>query len=46
MELVVLPDPPPRLIVGGTSYDMVQQMDRARTELYQAWEHLSRTAAG
>jgi hypothetical protein len=46
MALVDLPDPPRRLIVGSASYDMVQQMDRARTELYQAWEHLSRKAAG
>jgi NAD(P)-dependent dehydrogenase (short-subunit alcohol dehydrogenase family) len=46
MELVDLPDPPVRLIVGGASYDIVQQMDRARTELYQAWEHLSRKAPG
>lgn len=46
MELVDLPDPPLRLIVGSASYDMVQQMDQARTELYQAWEHLSRKAAG
>lgn len=46
MELVDLPDPPLRLIVGSASYDMVQQMDHARTELYQAWEHLSRTASG
>jgi NAD(P)-dependent dehydrogenase (short-subunit alcohol dehydrogenase family) len=46
MELVDLPDPPLRLIVGSASYDMVQQMDQARTELYRAWEHLSRKAAG
>jgi NAD(P)-dependent dehydrogenase (short-subunit alcohol dehydrogenase family) len=46
MALVDLPDPPLRLIVGSASYDMVQEMDRARTELYQAWEHLSRKAAG
>jgi NAD(P)-dependent dehydrogenase (short-subunit alcohol dehydrogenase family) len=46
MELVDLPDPPVRLIVGGPSYDMVQQMDRETTELYRAWEHLSRKAAG
>ncbi|WP_219462274.1 SDR family NAD(P)-dependent oxidoreductase [Nonomuraea rhizosphaerae] len=46
MELVDLPDPPLRLIVGGASYDMVQQMDRARTEEYRAWEKLSRKAPG
>ncbi|TDC73630.1 SDR family NAD(P)-dependent oxidoreductase [Streptomyces hainanensis] len=46
MELVGLPDPPLRLIVGSRSYDLVRQMDRATTELYQAWEHLSRKAAG
>ncbi|NUW41940.1 SDR family NAD(P)-dependent oxidoreductase [Nonomuraea rhodomycinica] len=46
LELASLPEPPRRLIVGGASYDMVQQLDRARTELYQAWEHLSRQAPG
>ncbi|MEU0479577.1 SDR family NAD(P)-dependent oxidoreductase [Streptosporangium sp. NPDC006013] len=46
MELVDLPDPPRRLIVGGHSYDLVQQMDQARTEEYRAWEHLSRKAPG
>ncbi|MEV0401646.1 SDR family NAD(P)-dependent oxidoreductase [Actinoallomurus sp. NPDC050550] len=46
MELVDLPDPPLRLIVGGASYDIVQQMDQARTAEYQAWEHLSRKAPG
>ncbi|WP_235030831.1 SDR family NAD(P)-dependent oxidoreductase [Nonomuraea solani] len=46
MELVDLPDPPLRLIVGGPSYDMVQQMDQARAAEYRAWEHLSRKAPG
>jgi hypothetical protein len=46
LELAALPDPPRRLIVGGPSYDLVQQMDQARTEQYQAWEHLSRMAPG
>ena len=46
MELVDLPDPPLRLIVGGASYDIVQQLDQARTAEYQAWEHLSRKAPG
>ncbi|MFB4317675.1 SDR family NAD(P)-dependent oxidoreductase [Actinomadura sp. 21ATH] len=46
LELAALPDPPRRLIVGGASYDMVQDMDRARTELYRAWEELSRKAPG
>lgn len=35
-----------RLIVGSASYDMVQQMDEARTAEYRAWEHLSRKAPG
>ncbi|MEU7895842.1 SDR family NAD(P)-dependent oxidoreductase [Nonomuraea sp. NPDC049152] len=46
MELVDLPEPPLRLIVGGHSYDLVQEMDRARAAEYRAWEHLSRKAPG
>ncbi|WP_326563912.1 SDR family NAD(P)-dependent oxidoreductase [Micromonospora peucetia] len=46
MELAALPEPPRRLIVGGRSYDQVQELDRARAELYQAWEELSRKAPG
>ncbi|MFC5753192.1 SDR family NAD(P)-dependent oxidoreductase [Actinomadura rugatobispora] len=46
MKLAGLPDPPRRLIVGSRSYDLVQQMDGARTELYRSWEELSRTAPG
>ncbi|MGW0807809.1 SDR family NAD(P)-dependent oxidoreductase [Nonomuraea sp. NPDC002799] len=46
MELVGLPEPPRILIVGGTSYDLVQQLEQARAAEYHAWEHLSRKAAG
>ncbi|MEU6040781.1 SDR family NAD(P)-dependent oxidoreductase [Actinomadura sp. NPDC047616] len=46
MELVDLPQPPLRLIVGAQSFDLVQQMNQARTEEYRAWEHLSRKAPG
>ncbi|WP_049562348.1 SDR family NAD(P)-dependent oxidoreductase [Nonomuraea sp. SBT364] len=46
MELAALHDPPQRLIVGSRSYDIVQEMDQARAELYRAWEHLSRKALG
>ncbi|TDC92945.1 SDR family NAD(P)-dependent oxidoreductase [Actinomadura sp. 7K507] len=46
MELVELPEPPLRLIVGGASYDMVQQMEGFRTAEYRAWRHLSRKAPG
>ncbi|MGW2177127.1 SDR family NAD(P)-dependent oxidoreductase [Streptomyces sp. NPDC001732] len=46
LELAALPDPPRRLILGSRSFDLVQEMDRARTEQYQAWETLSRTAPG
>jgi len=46
MRLVDLPDPPLRLIVGSRSFDLVQQMNRARAEEYRAWEHLSRLAPG
>jgi NAD(P)-dependent dehydrogenase (short-subunit alcohol dehydrogenase family) len=46
MQVAELPDPPRRLIVGAASYDMVQDLDRARAEEYRAWEHLSRQAPG
>lgn len=46
VELVALPDPPRRLILGARSYDQVQELARSRTELYQAWEGLSRKAPG
>ncbi|UAK31830.1 SDR family NAD(P)-dependent oxidoreductase [Nocardia asteroides] len=46
MELVDLPDPPRRLIVGAGSFDMVQQDLQARVAQYRAWEHLSRKAPG
>ncbi|SDJ00758.1 SDR family NAD(P)-dependent oxidoreductase [Nonomuraea jiangxiensis] len=46
MELVDLPEPPRRLIVGAASYDMVQQDLQDRVEKYRAWEHLSRKAPG
>ncbi|GAA4055417.1 SDR family NAD(P)-dependent oxidoreductase [Actinomadura miaoliensis] len=46
MELVDLPQPPLRLIVGAQSFDLVQQMNQAKTEEYRAWEHLSRKAPG
>ncbi|GAA2884126.1 NAD(P)-dependent dehydrogenase (short-subunit alcohol dehydrogenase family) [Nonomuraea rubra] len=46
MELVGLPEPPVRLIVGSTSYDIVLQLEQARTEQYRAWERLSRLAPG
>ncbi|MEU9831904.1 SDR family NAD(P)-dependent oxidoreductase [Streptosporangium sp. NPDC048047] len=46
MELVDLPEPPRRLIVGAASYDMVQQDLQDRVAKYRAWEHLSRKAPG
>ena len=46
MTLAGLPDPPRRLIVGSRSFDLVQQLTEARTELYRTWEDLSRAAAG
>lgn len=46
MELVDLPKPPRRLVVGGSSYDMVQQGHQARMAEYRSWEHLSRKAPG
>ncbi|MFC4010076.1 SDR family NAD(P)-dependent oxidoreductase [Nonomuraea purpurea] len=46
MELVDLPEPPRRLIVGSASFDIVRQDLEARTAQYRAWESLSRKAPG
>ncbi|GAA3154131.1 SDR family NAD(P)-dependent oxidoreductase [Planomonospora alba] len=46
MELVGLPEPPRRLVIGGASYDMVQAGLEARMADYRAWENLSRKAPG
>jgi NAD(P)-dependent dehydrogenase (short-subunit alcohol dehydrogenase family) len=46
MKVVDLAEPPLRLIVGGASFDMVQQMEAARNDEYRSWEHLSRLAPG
>jgi NAD(P)-dependent dehydrogenase (short-subunit alcohol dehydrogenase family) len=46
MELVDLPDPPLRLIVGSRAFDLVQQLNEARTTEYESWETLSRKALG
>jgi NAD(P)-dependent dehydrogenase (short-subunit alcohol dehydrogenase family) len=46
MELVDLPDPPRRLIVGSESFDVVQQDLQDRAAQYRAWEHLSRKVSG
>jgi NAD(P)-dependent dehydrogenase (short-subunit alcohol dehydrogenase family) len=46
MELAGLPDPPRRLIIGGTAFDQVQELDKARADLYREWESLSRKAPG
>ncbi|PZG17938.1 short-chain dehydrogenase [Micromonospora craterilacus] len=46
MKLVDLPDPPLRLIVGSSSYDIVQQLEQNRVDEYRAWEDLSRQAPG
>ena len=44
MRAVDLPEPPKRLVLGGSAYDMVQEMGRARTAELAEWEHLSRQA--
>ena len=46
MELVDLPDPPRRLIVGAGSFDVVQQTLQDRAAQYRAYEHLSRKVPG
>lgn len=42
MEIVDLPNPPRRIILGGLAYDMVAQLEADRREEYAAWESLSR----
>lgn len=44
MQVVDLAEPPKRVILGGAAYDMVQQMEQARTAEFTKWEHLSRQA--
>jgi NAD(P)-dependent dehydrogenase (short-subunit alcohol dehydrogenase family) len=43
-QVVDLAEPPKRVVLGGAAYDMVQQMDQARTAELAKWEHLSRQA--
>ncbi|WP_199441845.1 SDR family NAD(P)-dependent oxidoreductase [Umezawaea beigongshangensis] len=42
LELVDLPDPPRRLIVGSASYDQVREQLQHRVAEYGRWEDLSR----
>ena len=44
MQVVDLPEPPKRLVLGGTAYDMVGQLTQGRTDELAKWEHLSRQA--
>ncbi|GAB2979499.1 SDR family NAD(P)-dependent oxidoreductase [Saccharothrix stipae] len=44
LQVVDLPEPPKRLVLGGAAYDMVQELVRARTTALAEWEHLSRQA--
>lgn len=46
MELAAMSDPPRRVVLGGRSFELVQEMHRARAEEYRAGEHLSRMAPG
>ncbi|MGW0252053.1 SDR family NAD(P)-dependent oxidoreductase [Nocardia goodfellowii] len=46
MELVDLPDPPRRLIIGSGSFDVVQQDLADRAAHYRAYEHISRKVPG
>ncbi|MEU1981632.1 SDR family NAD(P)-dependent oxidoreductase [Nocardia sp. NPDC019395] len=46
MELVALPHPPRRLIVGSRSYEQVRELDRARDRSREEWEYLSCMAPG
>ena len=44
LELVGMAEPPKRVLLGSTCYDLVEQMDRERSAEYAKWEHLSRKA--
>ncbi|MGW1677640.1 SDR family NAD(P)-dependent oxidoreductase [Saccharopolyspora sp. NPDC002376] len=44
MEVVDMPEPPKRLILGGAAYDMVDEMNRGVVAELAKWEHLSRRA--
>lgn len=44
LNIVNLPEPPKRVILGDAAYDMVQQLVQARTAETAKWEHLSRRA--
>ncbi|MFE9749447.1 SDR family NAD(P)-dependent oxidoreductase [Saccharothrix saharensis] len=44
LRLVDLPEPPKRLVLGGSAYDMVARMAQARTDELAKWEELSRQA--
>ncbi|MYW02237.1 SDR family NAD(P)-dependent oxidoreductase [Streptomyces sp. SID3343] len=42
MELVDLPDPPRRIVLGDLAWDLVAQIDADRREEHVKWESLSR----
>ncbi|RKN51352.1 SDR family NAD(P)-dependent oxidoreductase [Micromonospora endolithica] len=42
LRAVALSDPPKRLVLGGTAFDLVRGLDAARTAEYTRWEDLSR----
>ncbi|TQM78656.1 NADP-dependent 3-hydroxy acid dehydrogenase YdfG [Saccharothrix saharensis] len=44
MQVVDLPEPPKRLVLGGAAYDVVTRMAQARTDELAEWEQLSRQA--
>ncbi|KAA5829473.1 SDR family NAD(P)-dependent oxidoreductase [Saccharopolyspora hirsuta] len=44
LEVVNMPEPPKRLILGSAAYDMVAEMNRSLTEELAKWEPLSRKA--
>ncbi|MFC4003357.1 SDR family NAD(P)-dependent oxidoreductase [Prauserella oleivorans] len=43
-EIAGMDQPPKRLLLGSTSYDLVQEMVGARLDEHRRWEHLSRRA--
>ncbi|GAB2688667.1 SDR family oxidoreductase [Saccharopolyspora gloriosae] len=44
LQLADLEEPPKRIVLGGLAYDLVRDLERARSAELPKWEHLSRQA--
>jgi NAD(P)-dependent dehydrogenase (short-subunit alcohol dehydrogenase family) len=43
-DIVDLPEPPTRIVLGSTSFDLVRDISRQRQTELERWEELSRAA--